>query len=574
MASSSSSSSAETNLATAKTILSTAASVAATAMLVRSIVQDFMPHEFQDLIFSGVRNFFNRFSTQMTMVIDEFDGLVNNQIYEAAELYLGGKVSNSTQRLKVSKPEKEKSFTIAMERDETISDVFDGVKFTWVLVCRQVESKSFYNPRDLNSTLRSEVRSFELAFHKKHLDLVLKSYLPHILRESKLAQQDKKTLKIFTVDYENLYGNLADAWIPTNLDHPSTFETLALDSEIKNFILEDLERFVRRKDYYRKVGKAWKRGYLLYGPPGTGKSSLIAAMANYLNFDVYDLELTELRANSELRKLLIAMANRSILVVEDIDCTVDFEDRNKAAESSSDSSSSNEKQVTLSGLLNFIDGLWSSCGDERIIIFTTNHKERLDPALLRPGRMDVHVHMSYCTPCGFRLLATNYLGIKDHELFAEIEQQIKSTEVTPAEVAEELIKSDDPEAALRGLIEFLKVKKKENEEAKAKKEKEAAGANKGNKKDAEAKLGAEQVKSLTVDKEAEVAEELIKSDHLEVALQGIVDLLKVRKKENVEAKTKKEKERAEVGLGDEKEIEAEPEAKEVESIAVDQLVES
>ena len=107
-------------------------------------------------------------------------------------------------------------------------------------------------------------------------------------------------------------------------------------------------------------------------------------------------------------------------------------------------------QLTLSGLLNFLDGLWSSCGDERTIIFTTNHKERLDPALLRPGRNDVHVHMSYCTPCGFRLLAANYLGIKDHTLFAEIEQQVKSTEVTPAEVAEELIKSDDSEVALQG----------------------------------------------------------------------------------------------------------------------------
>ena len=57
-------------------------------------------------------------------------------------------------------------------------------------------------------------------------------------------------------------------------------------------------------------------------------------------------------------------------------------------------------QFTLSGLLNMIDGLWSSCGDERIIVFTTNHKDRLDPALLRPGRMDLHVHMSYCTMDG------------------------------------------------------------------------------------------------------------------------------------------------------------------------------
>lgn len=125
-------------------------------------------------------------------------------------------------------------------------------------------------------------------------------------------------------------------------------------------------------------------------------------------------------------------------------------------------------QVTLSGLLNFIDGLWSSCGDERIIIFTTNHKEKLDPALLRPGRMDVHVHMSYCTPAGFRLLAANYLGIKDHKLFEAIKKQIEITEVTPAEVAEQLIQSDEPDTAMQGLIEFLKVKKNENEEAEVK----------------------------------------------------------------------------------------------------------
>ena len=133
-------------------------------------------------------------------------------------------------------------------------------------------------------------------------------------------------------------------------------------------------------------------------------------------------------------------------------------------------------QVTLSGFLNFIDGLWSSCGDERIIIFTTNHKEKLDPALLRPGRMDMHIHMSYCTPCGFRLLASNYLGVKDHKLFEEIEELIRTTEVTPAEVAEQLLKSDEPDVSLAGLISFLHAKRKENEEAKAKKETEVAAS--------------------------------------------------------------------------------------------------
>lgn len=121
--------------------------------------------------------------------------------------------------------------------------------------------------------------------------------------------------------------NINDMWKPVTLDHPATFDTLAMDHDQKEMILNDLEKFVKRRDYYRKVGRAWKRGYLLYGPPGTGKSSMIAAMANYLNFDVYDLELSELTKNSDLRKLLVATANKSILVVEDIDCSIDLQEK-------------------------------------------------------------------------------------------------------------------------------------------------------------------------------------------------------------------------------------------------------
>ena len=119
-------------------------------------------------------------------------------------------------------------------------------------------------------------------------------------------------------------------------------------------------------------------------------------------------------------------------------------------------------QFTLSGLLNFIDGLWSSCGEERIIVFTTNHKEKLeklDPALLRPGRMDMHVHMSYLTMEGFKQLVSNYLGINgDHQLFEVIEALLKNKKVTPAEIAEELLKSEDPNVAVRGVVEFLEQK--------------------------------------------------------------------------------------------------------------------
>ncbi|XP_042484251.1 protein HYPER-SENSITIVITY-RELATED 4-like [Macadamia integrifolia] len=361
-----------TNMPSVQTILSTAASVAASVMLVRTILQDFLPEQVQDYVSSGLRRLINSFSSELTIVIDEFDKLTNNQVYEAAEIYLGNRISPNTQTLRISKSEKEKSLKVAMVKYEEMVDTFDGIQFKWSLVCTKIESNKVSSSVFIRNT-----------------EKVLQSYLTHILEQSKSTKGENKTLKLFTVNESGLYDNFADAWVSINLDHAATFDTLAMDVELKRMVMEDLERFVQRKEFHRRVGKAWKRGYLLYGPP-----------------------------------------------------------------------------VTLSGLLNFTDGLWSSCGDERIIVFTTNHKDRLDPALLRLGGIDMHIHMSFCTPSGFKILASNYLQINDHPLFTEIEELIEKVKVTPAMVAEELMKKGNLEVALKGLLEFLHSKEKESEEAK------------------------------------------------------------------------------------------------------------
>ncbi|CAI0418639.1 unnamed protein product [Linum tenue] len=255
-------------------------------------------------------------------------------------------------------------------------------------------------------------------------------------------REEKRAVRIYSTDCPDKQGAY---WGSVILQHPASFDTLALDSDLKRMIIGDLEKFVERKEFYKKVGRAWKRGYLLYGPPGTGKSTLIAAMANYLKFDIYDLELSSVYSNSDLKRVLLSTSNRSILVIEDIDC----------------SSSKVHVRQDDGGILNFIDGLWSSCGDERIIVFTTNHKERLDPALLRPGRMDVHINLSYCTPEAFAILASNYLNVDDgsHRLYGEIEELIRSVDVTPAEVTEELIKNEDVDLAFEGVIDLLRKRK-------------------------------------------------------------------------------------------------------------------
>ncbi|PON71480.1 P-loop containing nucleoside triphosphate hydrolase [Parasponia andersonii] len=109
------------------------------------------------------------------------------------------------------------------------------------------------------------------------------------------------------------------------------------------------------------------------------------------------------------------------------------------------------------------DGLWSSCGDDRIIIFTTNHKEKLDPALLQPGRMDMHIYMGYCTFEAFKLLASKYLEVSgEHHLYGEIQGLLEETEVTPAQVAEEFLKyENNADFALKEFVKFLRGKKME-----------------------------------------------------------------------------------------------------------------
>lgn len=437
--------------------------VMATILLLKSIAKEYLPPEFHEHFTGFLRKLAKFFSSYITIIIDENEGMKVSEVYESVQLYLSTRSSSAASRLKLNKPKNAKEFTFTMDKNQQIVDEFDGVKVWWTFHSRELKQQMF----SWNS-VSDEKRYFELKFHKKDKSKVFDSYLPHVMGEAKIIELQNRHRKIYTNkggdnrSYE--YRNRV--WTPVVFEHPATFETLALEPEVKDDIMQDLTKFSQREKYYKKVGRAWKRGYLLYGPPGTGKSSMIAAISNYLQYDIYDLELTEVKSNTELRKLLIATTNKSIIVIEDIDCSLDLTDRKKKPKKENKEepnpapgkpeSEAPESKVTLSGVLNFTDGLWSCCGSERIIIFTTNHVDRLDPALLRSGRMDKHIHLSFCTFPAFKVLAQNYLGVEDHSLFEEVEVLMKEAQITPADVSEELMRvSDDPTTALQNLIVAL-----------------------------------------------------------------------------------------------------------------------
>uniref|UniRef100_A0ACD5XMS3 Uncharacterized protein n=1 Tax=Avena sativa TaxID=4498 RepID=A0ACD5XMS3_AVESA len=443
---------------------------------------------------------------QITISEQGLERFQRSEFFLTVEAYLSDACARRARKLKAELGKDSNNLQVSIDDYEAVTDEFSGTTLWWYASKKQSNARSLINLYPG----QDESRFYRVVFHKRDRDLVVKSYLPFVLGEGRAVTVRNRQRRLFTNNASKNWNpyRANSCWSHVPFEHPATFDTLAMDPEQKEAIVDDLKAFQEGKEYYAKVGKAWKRGYLLYGPPGTGKSTMIAAMANFLDYDVYDLELTAVKNNTELRKLFIETTGKSIIVIEDIDCSIDLTGKRLKAKKASANKESGEDdkpklpgdlekdeapKVTLSGLLNFIDGLWSSCGGERIIMFTTNHKEKLDPALIRRGRMDKHIEMSYCSFGGFKVLAKNYLDIVvEHDMFSEIRQLLEDTNMSPADVAENLMpmskkKKRAPEECLLGLIEALKKVKEDAVAANAKEEEEAEMKNAKEKEDGDVK---------------------------------------------------------------------------------------
>ncbi len=176
---------------------------------------------------------------------------------------------------------------------------------------------------------------------------------------------------------------------------PRPLDSVVLEPGEKEHLLEDVSRFRKSKLRYANLGVPYHRGYLFYGPPGTGKTSLVSALAAHFNLSIYVINLTDFTDRSLMSAVNWVPAN-SILLFEDIDCmqssqTRSAESINPENKTQLRDSNSLTNRVTLSGLLNVLDGFHAPSGV--LFAMTTNHVEKLDAALLRPGRIDYKLYL-------------------------------------------------------------------------------------------------------------------------------------------------------------------------------------
>jgi hypothetical protein len=161
-------------------------------------------------------------------------------------------------------------------------------------------------------------------------------------------------------------------------------ETVIINHKIKNNIINNIETFYKDKNDYIKYGIPHKNVILLHGPPGTGKSSILFSLASYFNKDVYLLNFGSEINDEKFIDLMSHIDNNSFLFLEDIDAL--FKNRESVSKGKSGF-------LSFSTILNFLDGALRV--DGLITFMTTNHIEHLDPALIRPGRVNLIEKIDY-----------------------------------------------------------------------------------------------------------------------------------------------------------------------------------
>ncbi|KAF3912039.1 Paraplegin [Orbilia brochopaga] len=236
------------------------------------------------------------------------------------------------------------------------------------------------------------------------------------LQEAKRIYLDRECLR--TMIHRPKDSHWTPRWVCVSTRPSRPMSTIILDELQKSDLLADINQFLHPTSprWYANRGIPYRRGYLLHGPPGTGKSSLTFALGGNFGLPIYCLSLVDPSLTEErLMAYFGELPHRCIMLLEDID-TVEMSQKREEEddESPKKRESRSRTSIPLTALLNAIDGVASHEG--RILVMTTNHPEKLDPALKRSGRVDVAVEFKLAAkPQMIKLFMNMYANKYDIE---------------------------------------------------------------------------------------------------------------------------------------------------------------
>ena len=270
------------------------------------------------------------------------------------------------------------------------------------------------------------------------IDDVLKIKLPKVNRDLVVTLLSEAR-DVF--EYGDSYSVLCcryDDWQVVRREPLRSVDSLVLPGDELERVISDASRFFSGESWYRERGLPYRRGYLFAGVPGSGKSTLVSCIASSLKRNVNWVDLLKFDSDSALLMATSTIAPGSIVLIEDIDSVLDGRGIN---------TTDTARHVSFTGLLNALDSMMGCRGS--LVIMTTNHPDRLDPALIRPGRVDLRINFGNATPEQAKKLFERFYSTNGDEMANIVRDGKEVSMATLQSVFLEHV--DDPPGAIAGV---------------------------------------------------------------------------------------------------------------------------